>query len=384
MTATLPAPRGSSVDEATPVPTSGPDRPATDRGRPRRDLPRLLRTTTVDDVLAVLGSAVGAVALVWLLYGNLMPVAGTLGFVVCSFLAFLLLYAAVSALRHRGPTIADRLAAATVWSVAAVVGAALALIVGYTFWRGREALSHPNLFTQDLGLAGPLDPLTRGGMLHAIVGSLIQITIAVTITLPLGVGCAIFLNEVRGPLARPVRTVVEAMTALPSIVAGLFIYATVLVAAGFQRSGLAAGLAISVMMLPIIARAAEVVLRVVPNGLREASLALGASQWSTVWKVVLPTARPSLVTAMILGVARGIGETSPVLLTAGYTTYLNADPTSGPMVSLPLVTFTLAKSSEETDHARAFGAAAILFFVVLVLFVVARAVATRMDRGGRR
>ncbi|MFJ8582579.1 phosphate ABC transporter permease PstA [Micromonospora sp. NPDC093277] len=383
MTTILPQPRRTSDDQpaaAPPDPDGGPP----PRRRKRSDVPLVPRTTTLDDVLAVAGSALGAVGLVWLLYGNLLPVAGPLGFVVCVWLAFLLLYAVVSLLRHTGPVVADRLAAAVVHVVAAIAGLALVLVVGYTFWRGREALSHPNFLVEDLSLAGPLDPLSRGGVLHAIVGSLIQIVIAVAITLPLGLGCAIFLNEVRGPLARPVRTVVEAMTALPSIVAGLFIYSTVLVAAGFQRSGLAAGLAVSVMMLPIIARAAEVVLRVVPNGLREASLALGASQWSTVWRVVLPTARPSLVTAMILGVARGVGETSPVLLTAGYTTYLNADPTSGPMVSLPLVTFTLAKSSEEADHARAFGAAAILFFVVLVLFVVARAAAARVNRKERR
>ena len=114
--------------------------------------------------------------------------------------------------------------------------------------------------------------------------------------------------------ARFVRTIVEAMTALPSIVAGLFVYTVLIVALGFPRSGFAAAMALSVMMLPIIARASDVVLRVVPGGLREASLALGASRWRTVWHVVLPTARPGLATAVILGLARGIGETAPVLI----------------------------------------------------------------------
>ena len=134
----------------------------------------------------------------------------------------------------------------------------------------------------------------QGGVLHAIVGSLIQLGIALAITLPLGIGTAVFMTEVGGRFARVVRTVVEAMTALPSIVAGLFIYTVFIVALGYPRSGLAAALAISVMMLPIIARAADVVLRVVPGGLREASLALGASRWRTVWHVVLPDrpARP--------------------------------------------------------------------------------------------
>ncbi|MGI5507161.1 phosphate ABC transporter permease PstA [Lentzea sp. CA-135723] len=336
---------------------------------------------TLDEVLAALGALLGSLALVWVLYLNLLPASGALGFVVCWYLTFLLMYAGVTALRHPRPVIADRVAGAVVHGLASLLALGLVLVVGFTFYRGAEALGHLNFFTDDLRSAGPLDPLERGGVLHAVVGTVVQITISVAITLPLGVGCAVFLNEVKGPLARPVRTVVEAMTALPSIVAGLFIYVTVLVFAGFDRSGLAASLATSVMMLPIIARASEVVLRVVPDGLREASLALGASQWRTVWRVVLPTARPSLATALILGIARGIGETSPVLLTAGYTTYLNANPVEGPMVSLPLVTYTLARSSEKVDQIRAFGAASILLAIVLLLFVTARIVAAR---GGRR
>jgi phosphate transport system permease protein len=339
---------------------------------------------TLDDVLAALGSALGGLAVVWVLYGNLLPTSGKLGFVVCWYLVFVLMYAGVTALRHPRPVIADRVASAVMHASACLVGLGLFLVIGFTFWRGAEALGHANFFVSDLRSAGPLDPLTSGGVLHAVVGTLVQMVIAVAITLPLGVACAVFLNEVKGPLARPVRTVVEAMTALPSIVAGLFIYVTVLVLAGFDRSGLAASLAISVMMLPIIARASEVVLRVVPGGLREASLALGASQWQTVWRVVLPTARPSLATALILGIARGIGETSPVLLTAGYTTYLNFNPTSGPMVSLPLVTYSLARSSEKVDQARAFGAASLLLALVLLLFVIARLVAQRSTKGGRR
>jgi phosphate transport system permease protein len=276
--------------------------------------------------------------------------------------------------------VTDRIAGVLIRTSALLVGGALATVIGYDFVRGAPALRHLNIFTEDL-TAGPHDPLDVGGVLHGIVGTAIQIGIAITITLPLGIGCAVFMTEVGGRLAKLVRTVVEAMTALPSIVCGLFVYIALLLTFDVQRNGFAASLAISVMMLPIIARSAEVVLRVVPGGLREASLALGASQWQTVWRVVLPTARPSLATALILGIARGIGETSPVLLTAGYTTYLNADPTSGPMVSLPLVTYQLSRSSEAVDQARAFGAATVLLLVVLVLFVVARLVAQRSKTG---
>ncbi len=142
------------------------------------------------------------------------------------------------------------------------------------------------------------------------------------------------MTEIAGRLSpRFVRTVVEAMTALPSIIAGLFIYATFILILNRDKSGLAASLAIGVMMLPIIIRAADVVIRLVAGNLKEASYALGASQVRTVWHVVLPTARSGLMTAVILGTARGIGETSPVLLTAGFTQSLNLNPTTGPMVN---------------------------------------------------
>ena len=129
------------------------------------------------------------------------------------------------------------------------------------------------------------------------------------------------------------------------------------------------------MMLPIIARAADVVLRVVPGGLREASLALGASRWRTVWHVVLPTARPGLATAVILGVARGVGETSPVLLTSGAAAFMVTNPTDGVMNSLPLFIYTTVRSGEPIAIARAFGAATVLLILVLVLFITARLLA---------
>jgi phosphate transport system permease protein len=220
-------------------------------------------------------------------------------------------------------------------------------------------------------LAGPLDPLTVGGIQHAIVGTLIQISIALLITVPLGLAAAVFLNEIGGKFARFVRTISDAMTALPSIVAGLFIYAVLLVL-DTQRSGFAAAAAISVMMLPIIIRAADVVLRLVPGTLREASLALGSSQWETVRHVVLPTSRSGLVTSVILGTARGIGETSPVLLTSGITANFNANPFEGPMISLPLQVFDFVKSPEPNMIARGFGTAMVLLLVVLALFTAAR------------
>jgi phosphate transport system permease protein len=164
------------------------------------------------------------------------------------------------------------------------------------------------------------------------------------------------------------------MTAFPSILAGLFIYAFWILTLGFQFSGLAAGLALSIMMLPYIIRTSDLVLRLVPAGLRESSDALGAPRWRTMWHVVLPTARSGLATGVILGAARGIGEASPVLLTAGFTTYMNANPLQGPMVSLPLEALKLVQSGIPGWAERGYATAALLLVVILVLFVIARVI----------
>ncbi|MFJ1888790.1 phosphate ABC transporter permease PstA [Streptomyces sp. NPDC088170] len=363
--------------------TIAPERPATTAERAvsvsasageRRRSVSLLRGT---DVYALLGAAAAALSLTWLLFARLLPLSGTIGFLVVAYGLFLGLYGLLVSFDENGPAVRDRLAAVVVQSLGLVMVVALGFVVVFTLWEGRKALPHLNFFTQDMAEAGPLDPLSAGGILHAIVGTLEQITVALALTVPTGMVCAVFLNEVPGRFARFVRTVVEAMTALPSIVAGLFIYATVILALGFDRSGLAASLALAVMMLPIIIRAADVVIRLVPGTLREASYALGTSRWRTVWHVVLPTARSGLTTSVILGTARGIGETSPVLLTAGFTAEINGDPLSGPQVSLPLATFEFVKSPEPTMIARGFGTAAVLMALVLVLFVVARVIGGR-------
>jgi phosphate transport system permease protein len=359
-------------------------------GRPRTTLPGLARTAgpggerrraltrlRATDLYAVVGAAASALSLTWLLFAWLLPFNGAVGFVVMAYGLFLLIYALLVSFDEDGPAVVDRIAAAVVRSMGVLLVVILAFVVVYALVEGRKALVHLNFFTQDMKLAGPLEPLSVGGALHAAAGTLIMITIALLITVPAGLVCAVFLTEVPGGYARFVRTIVEAMTALPSIVAGLFIYATVILGLGLSQSGLAAGLALSVMMLPIIIRAADVVIRLVPGTLREASYAMGTSRWRTVWHVVLPTCRSGLTTAVILGTARGIGETSPVLLTAGYTNDLNLNPLHDPMVSLPLVTFEFVKSPEPNMISRGFGTAALLMTLVLLLFVAARIVGGR-------
>ena len=350
------------------VPPVSPDLPP----QRRRSTSNFRRT----DIWSIVGAALGAVALSGLLF-QFLPWNGALGYVVVTNVCFLGLYALVVSFDESGPAVRDRAVAVLVHSLAFLLLLALVFVVAFTLIRGWQALLHSNFFVQDMQDAGPLDGLDVGGIFHAIVGTLWMISIALVITIPLGLTCAVFLNEIPGKFTRFVRTIVEAMTALPSIIAGLFIYATFILILGMPKSGLAAALAISVMMLPIIIRAADVVLRLVPSSLKEASYAMGAGQWRTVWHVTLPTSRSGLATAVILGTARGIGETSPVLLTAGFTAALNLNPLSGPMVSLPLETFELVKSPEQNLIARGFGCAAVLMTLVLVLFVIARTIGGR-------
>jgi phosphate transport system permease protein len=337
--------------------------------------PRKLRSVTAG-ALDAAGAAAAALSVAILLFGKLAAFSGLIGFVLVTYGLFLVFYAVLISLREDRRAVVDRLMTVVLSSAVAILGLALAFIVFYTVFNGRKALVHVNFYTKDLARAGPLAPLTVGGVKHAIVGTLWMISISMALTVPLGLMAAVFLNEIGGRLARFVRTIVEAMTALPSIVAGLFIYAS-FVLVFHQKSGFAASLALSVDMLPIIIRAADVVLRLVPNNLREASSALGAPQWRTVRDVVLPTARSGLATAVILGMARGLGETAPVLLTAGYTMALNTNPFRGPMVSLPVVAFNLVGSDEPGYVSRGFAAAALLLLIVIGLFVTARVIGGR-------
>ena len=367
MTAPAAAP-ATQTPPRTHVPRVGLETPA--------PVPRAgLGAKPAEDRFVVWGARIAALALAWVITQRMLPTPG-LGWFLAVFAVMNVAILAVStALTDNVTVVKDRIAQWVISAGALVVFLALFSTVFFVFHRGWHALTHWNFFFDDMTGVGPSDPLDKGGILHAIIGTLIEIAIAVAITLPLGVGTAIFMTEVGGRFAKVVRTVVEAMTALPSIVAGLFIYTTLIIALGVPRSGLAAGMAISVMMLPIIARASDVVLRVVPGGLREASLALGASRWKTVWNVVLPTARPGLATALILGVARGIGETSPVLITSGAASFVVTDPTQGVMNSLPLYIFSTVRSGVPVAIERAFGTASVLLVLVLVLFIVARLLA---------
>ncbi len=358
----------SPTEITTPVHPVPPEQP----GETEPELRIRHRAVTLDGLCALLGSVIAAFGLTWLVYERIFPTSGALGFWVVAFLVFLLFYAAVAALVWGPRGVADRLAGAVMAFVGLFIVFVVVDQVAYTVYRGHAALGHLNFFTQNAVNATELTGLDQGGVWHAVVGSLEQMGIATAIAVPLGVLAALFLVEVGGAMARPVRSLIEAMTSLPEIIAGLFIYAVILLNIGLHQSGLAAGLALTIMMIPFVARSSEVMLKLVPNTLREASYALGASQWRTVWTVVLPTARSGLTTAVVLGMARAIGETAPVLLTSGFTAYMNTNPTSGWQTSLPLYIYETVKEPANIDHERAFGAAVVLMVLVLVLFTLAR------------
>ena len=244
-------------------------------------------------------------------------------------------------------------------------------------WRGL----HWGLFTQDMSEATVNSPIQEGGMLAAIVGTLIMVGLALLFTLPIAILTALYLTEIKGKFARPIRFLVQAMSGVPSIVAGLFILSSIVYPVTGERSGLMGALALSILMIPTVARTAEEVLLLIPNDLREAGLALGATQWRTVAMVVVPAVKSGLVTAIILGVARVIGETAPILLVSGGGDATNFNPVSGPMGSIPFYVwnaFLLGGSEESTQ--RTWAGLLVLLLWVLILFTIARYISSRSQK----
>jgi phosphate transport system permease protein len=355
---------------------------------PAADTPLRLRRYTAEGVLTIGGAAAGALALDWVLYERVLPFTGVPGFWVCWYALFLVFYAAIAAMQWDPLAVRDRLASVALSTSGVLATAIVVDQVGYTVVRGFTAVKHLRFFTQSMDRTGPLSPLASGGVGHALVGTLEQIVMATAFAVPLGIAAAVYLAEVGGPGARPVRTLVDAMTALPDIISGLFILAFIVLTVGLPKSGFAAALALAVTMLPIVTRASETVLRIVPGTLREASYALGGSQWRTVLLVVLPTARSGLATAVVLATARGIGETAPPLLVAGYARGYNWNAFKGWQTSLPVYIYNEIQSPELNDKIRAFGAGFALIVLVLVLFTIARRIGGgapgELSRGQRR
>lgn len=208
-----------------------------------------------------------------------------------------------------------------------------------------------------------------GGIYHALAGTLLQGAVTALLAIPLGIMVSIYLVEYgqNSRLARATTFMVDVLSGLPSIVAGLFIYALWVTTFGFERSGFAVALSLVLLMLPIVVRSTESMLRIVPDELREASYALGVPKWKTILRIVLPTALSGILTGVMLGLARVLGETAPLLILVGYSSAINFNLFSGEMASLPLTIYMERSTATAAGDARMWGAA--LTLVLLIMFI---------------
>jgi phosphate transport system permease protein len=269
----------------------------------------------------------------------------------------------------------DRVARSTTLVFTLIALVPLVLILYYLFREGLGAFS-VDFFTTDPTGRFLGDP---GGIRSAIVGTVIIVAVATAIAVPLGIGVALYLVEYgkRSRFANVVRYFIDVMTGVPSVVFGLFIYIVLVVSQiGGTFTAWKGAIALSLLMLPVVARSAEVVLSLVPNELRESALALGAPRWRVVFSIVLPTARPGLVTGSMLGLARAAGETAPLLFTVAFVNGLSYD-IGQRMNSLPLQIYNDVSQAQDRLVQRAWGAALTLVLMILVVTLLARLVQTR-------
>ena len=334
----------------------------------------------------MLGSAAAAVALVWVSF-SVAGVSGPFGFGVCCVMGFLVIYAIVCWRIYGVLTMKDRLAALVIWLGALTAFVPLVAVLFYVAIQGGSVAvaRFPHFFVTDLSRFTAYGPVTSVGASAAIVGTVEQVGLATVISVPLGIITAVYIVNNKNSYSRVVSIVVDAMTGSPAIIAAIFIYILWVVPQRTSgQTGFAASLALSVMMLPIVCRASQEVIAIVPGSLTEASLALGSPQWRTILRIVLPTARVGLVTAVILGVARIAGETAPVIFTAGGNYTTNWNPFSGKQGDLPLTMYQLITAGGGTNPIReAWGVGFVLILVVLTLFLLARLVGSKTPGSSR-
>ena len=304
------------------------------------------------------------------------PMKGKLAYFGIFFLAFTLYDFAFHYLTRGMALAKDAVARAVVAVGIALAVAPIISILATVFIRGYKGI-HLSLFTKNMKLNSVSDPVNQGGLLHALTGTGILVLVALIISVPLGILTAVYMTEIKGRFVRPIKFLVQAMSGVPSIVAGLFILSAIVYPITKAYSGFVGALALSILMIPTIARTSEEVLLLIPNDLREAGVALGGTQWRTVAMVVVPAAKSGLVTAMILGVARIAGETAPVLLLTGGGDSVNGNPFSGPMGSLPFYIWKAYSVGTAESVTRAWAGILVLLVIVLVLFISARVLSER-------
>lgn len=267
----------------------------------------------------------------------------------------------------------DRVATSVIWASFVLAALPLYSLIQTTVSRGIKILDGAFL-THSMN--GVLTIGEGGGVYHAIIGTLEQVGIATAIAAPIGMLTAVYLVEYgKGRLATAVTFFVDVMTGIPSIVAGLFILSTWNLLLGFGPSGFAGSMALAILMMPVVVRSTEEMLKLVPNELREASLALGVPKWRTIVKVVVPTAIGGITTGVMLAVARIAGESAPIALLVFGNNLINNDPFDGPQASLPFYIYQQYQNGNEPSYDRAWAAALVLIAFVMILNLLARGIA---------
>lgn len=330
--------------------------------RPWKATPREISTT-----FGVLASA-GAISYLLILLTGLK---GKIGFFLSFIIIATIFQVAVGVRKFGRKALGENIAASLIYVGAALVFLPVFSILYMAIAKGAAGL-HPSLFTETMFNASFLDPIDKGGLLHALVGTMYLIIIAMIISVPMGILTALYLTEIKGPAAGFIQFIVQAMSGVPSVVAGLFIFTSVILITPLKTSAATGSLALAILMIPTVTRTSQEVLLLVPHDLREAGLALGATQWKTVATIVVPAARNGLITATILGIARIAGETAPLIFTIGGADKLNLNPFKDYQSALPFYVWKGLTLGTPESLQRAWTGILILLVLVLTLFVAAR------------
>ncbi len=343
--------------------------------KPSTPKPRKPWAATPVDRTKTAGIVLAAIAIAFVIVA-VTPLSGKLAYAVMFGLSYLVIDFVASYIKAGRPAAVDSLFRGLVTSAIAIAVTPIISIL-FTVWiRGHKGL-HWTLFTKDMHNNAFTDPVSQGGLLHAIIGTFLLVVVAMLISVPIGILTALYLTEIRGKFTRPIEFLVQAMSGVPSIVAGLFIYAAILVPLTKAVNGFEGSLALAILMIPTVARTSQEVLKLIPSDLREAGVALGGTQWRSVALVVVPAARSGLITAMILGVARVAGETAPILLLTGGSGTKNYNVFSGSMGSLPNYIWQAFGAGTPESISRAWAGILVLLVIVVILFTAARVLGNR-------
>ncbi|MFG1796825.1 phosphate ABC transporter permease PstA [Nocardia sp. NPDC049149] len=278
-----------------------------------------------------------------------------------------------------GRKIRNQIATIVVWLCFAIALVPLAWVLIMVVSKGFDAIASLDWWQKSQ--KGILPDQFGGGIYHAIYGTVVQSAIAAVIAVPIGIMAAVYLVEYgRGWLAKTTTFMVDILAGVPSIVAALFIFALWIATIGFPQSAFAVSLAMVLLMLPVVVRSTEEMLKLVPDELREASYALGIPKWKTIVRIVVPTALPGMISGILLALARVMGETAPVLVLVGYSKSINTNLFDGNMASLPLLIYQELANPEAAGRARVWGAALTLILLIALLYVAAAVVSKWLTR----